>query len=361
MALSLSQILRRKNPALLGVDLSASSVKVVELARGQGMPLRLERYAIEPIERGAIVDGAIQRAESVADALARALKRMNTRTREVALSMPSSAVITKRITLPAGLSDEEYELQVEGEASQYIPFAIDEVNLDFQVLGPAPSGEEDEVEVLLAASRKEQVEDRVAVAEMAGLRPMIVDADPFASRIAVDHAVDFLPNHGQDQIVAVFDIGQNVTSLAVVLNGETVFERDQAFGGLQLTQDIQRLYGLSLEEAELKKRTGDLPDNYRTDLLQPFIEQGALDVTRALQFFFTSTPYTRADQIFLAGGCSVLQGFAEIVAERTQVPTEVFYPFQGMEVAESVRERQLQLDAPALLVATGLAMRRFDA
>ncbi len=359
MAIALSNPFRRAAPPLLGIDLSASSVKLVELGKGVKTPLRLVRYAIEPVERGAIVDGTIEKPEAVADALNRALRKSQARAREVALALPSSAVITKKITLPAGLREEDYEFQVESEASQYIPFPIEEVNLDFQIVGPAPS-DDSEVEVLLAASRKEKVEDRVAIAEMAGLRPVIVDVEPYAVRAAVDRVTGFLPNHGQGQIIAVVMIGQSATYLTIVLNGQTIFEREQAFGGNQLTQDIVRLYGLSHEEAELKKRSGELPDGFQGDLLKPFVEQGAIDISRALQFFFTSTPYTRVDQIYLAGGSSVVSGLVDTVAERTQVPTELISPFQGMEVADAIREKQLRLDAPALLVAAGLAMRRFD-
>jgi len=355
-----TNLFRRAAQSLVGIDLSASSVKVVELARGQRAPMRLERYAVEPLERGAIVDGNIEKAEAVADALQRALRKCSSRAREAALALPSGAVITKKIMLPAGLHEEDYELQVETEASQYIPFPIEEVNLDFQIIGPAANSDE-EVDVLLAASRKEKVDDRVAVAEMAGLRPVVMDVEPYALRAAVDHVIDFLPNNGQGQIIAVFSIGQTMTSLTVVLNRQTIFEREQTFGGQQLTQDLVRLYGLTPEEAEIKKRVGDLPDNYQRDLLQPFVEQAATDIGRALQFFFTSTPYTRVDQIYLAGGSSVVPGLAEAVAQRTQVPAEVLSPFQGMEVAGTIRERQLRADAPALLVATGLAMRRFDA
>lgn len=360
MAFSLPGLIKKKAPPLLGVDISSSSVKVVELVDGAKMPMRLERYAIEPVERGAITDGAIEKPEAVGDALLKALKKLNSRTRDVAIALPSSAVITKRITLPAGLTEEDYELQVESEASQYIPFSIDECNLDFQILGPAP-GDDNEVELLLAASRKEKVEDRVAVAELAGLRPLVVDSEPYAARLALDHVASFLPNHGHGQVIAIFDIGHLVTNLTIVLNGQTIFERDQAFGGNQLTQDIVRLYGLMPEEAEVKKRTGELPDNYSSDILQPFVEQGSIDIARSLQFFFTSTPYTRVDRIFVAGGSSVLPGLIDAIAERTQVPTELFSPFQGMEMSETLREKQLRNDAPSLLVAAGLAMRRFHA
>jgi len=360
VALSLQGLFRRGTQPLLGIDISASNVKLVELVPGGKSSMRLERYAIEPIERGAIVDGNIEKPEAVADALTRAIRRTGTRTRLAAMAMPSSAVIAKRITLPAGLFEEDYEVQVETEASQYIPFSIEEVNLDFQILGPAPMSAED-VDVLLAASRKEKVEDRVAIAEMAGLRPIVIDVEPYAARTSIDHVTTFLPNHGDGMILAVFDIGQNTTNLTVVLNGQTIFEREQTYGGNQLTADIVRMYGLTLEEAELKKRSGDMPDNYGSELLLPFVEQGATEVARSLQFFYTSTPYTRVDRIFLAGGCAVTAGLAEAVAERTQVPTEIMSPFQGMEIAGAIHERQLRLDAPALMVGCGLAMRRFDA
>lgn len=359
MALSLPGFFQRGPQPLIGIDISSSSVKLVELSAGAKTGLRLERYAIEPIERGAVVDGNIENPEQVADALTRAVKRSGTRAKSAALALPSSAVISKRIMLAAGLLEEDYDLQVESEASQYIPFAIDEVNLDYQILGMAAQSTED-VEILLAASRKEKVEDRVAVAEMAGLTPTVIDVEPYAARIAIDHVSGFLPNHGEAMILAVFDIGQSNTSLTVVFNGQTIFERDQSFGGLLLTQEIMRLYGLTFEESEQKKRSGELPDNYASELLVPFVEQASTEAARALQFFFTSTPYSRVDRIFLAGGCAVTPGLAESIADRSRVPTEIMSPFQGMEVGSGIRERQFRLDAPALMVSCGLAMRRFD-
>ena len=360
MAISLPFLSRRASPPLLGIDLSSSCVKVVELVAGQKSPVRLQRYAIEPIERGAISDGNVENPEQVAEALSRALRKMGTRTREAALALPTSAVITKRITLPAGMGEEDYEIQVEAEASQYVPFAIDEVNLDFQVLG-ASGASTDEVDVLLAAARKEKVEDRVAVVELCGLKAMVMDVESHAARLAIEHVTAMLPNEGQGQVIAVFDIGSTTTNVAVLLNGQTIFEREQIFGGQQLTQDLVRLYGLTPEEAEAKKKTGDLPETFRADVLQPFVEQGAAEVMRALQFFFTSTPYARVDRIYLAGGTSVVPGLLEEIAERAEVPTELISPFQGMEFADGVREKQLRTDAPALLTACGLALRRFDA
>jgi len=360
VGLNLPSFVKRSSSALLGIDLRASSVKVVELVPGQKASMRLQRYAIEPIERGAVTDGNIERPELVAEALGRAMRRMSTRTRDVAMAMPSSAVITKRIALPAGLPEEDYELQVESEASQYIPFAIEEVNLDFQILGPS-AADPDEVEVLLAASRKEKVEDRVAVAEAAGLRAVVVDVESYAAQAAFELVERQLPDGGRDTNIVLVDVGANVMNVIILRNDQPVYSREQAFGGYQLTQDIMRNYGMSPEEAEAAKRTNTLPENYESDLLRPFMDNLALEVSRALQFFFTSTQYNRVDHIVLAGGCAVIPGLDEVVANRSQVETRIANPFVDMQLSPAVTAKRLSQDAPSLLVACGLALRRFDA
>lgn len=235
---------------------------------------------------------------------------------------------------------------------------MDEVAIDFAVVGPTSNSDED-MDVLLAAARKEKIEDRVAAAESAGLQAKVMDIESFAARAAVLRLIEQLPNAGQDQIFALFQIGSKVTYISILLNGEVIYERDQQFGGNQLTQDIVRNYGLSFEEAEQKKRQGDLPDSYEMELLEPFLESAALEVTRAIQFFFTSTPFTRIDQIFLAGGCALLPGLVDTVAERTKLSTSVISPFKGMELGSNVNEKNLRNDAPAYMIACGLAMRRF--
>jgi type IV pilus assembly protein PilM len=359
LALDLGTLIGKKNAPLVGLDISTSGVKLVELSQAGKNELRLERFASEPLPRGAVVDGNIENIEQVSEAVRRVWKKSGTRAKHVALGMPPASVITKKIILPGGLLEEELELQVETEASQYIPFALEEVSLDFDLIGPAQNSPED-VEVLLAATRKEKVEDRVAVAEAAGLKPLVMDIESYAARAAVDRLMAQLPKGGQGQIVALLQIGTQVTHISILLDGQTIYEREQPFGGNQLTQDIVRAYGLSQEEAEAKKKTGDLPEGYERELLEPFLESAAMEVTRAVQFFFTSTPYTRIDQIFLAGGCAVIPGLVETVAERTKISTSVVSPFKGMQLASSVREKQLRAEAPAYLVACGLAMRRFD-
>jgi len=361
LALDFGSLFRSKNPPLIGLDISSSSVKLVELAAGaQKESYQLERYAIELLPRGALVDGAMENMDAIADAISRAVKKSGSSVKNVAMALPSSAVITKRIVLPADLREEEMEAQVESEANQYIPFAIDEVNLDFQVIGPAANSLGD-VDVLIAASRKEKVQDRVAVAEMAGLNPVVMDVESYALRAAMDCHNLHLEGYSEQAIIALFHIGANTTSLNVMINGQSVYEREQAFGGAMLTQDIVRNFGLTFEEAEARKRARDLPENYQRDLLQPFVDSVATEVARALQFFFTSTPYTRIDRILLAGGTAVVSSLEEVISNRVQVPVAVMTPFAGMSFSTSVREKQLAQDAPSLLVATGLALRRFEA
>jgi type IV pilus assembly protein PilM len=352
-------IFNPKARPLIGLDISSSSIKMIELTEATKGSYRIERYAIEQLPRDAVVDGNIANLEAVAEGVKRAWKRLGSSTRYVAMALPAAAVITKKIILPANLREQEMEVQVESEANQYIPFALEEVNLDFQIVGPAPS-DADEVEVLIAASRKEKVEDRVACAEAAGLKPLVMDVESYAAQTAFELVEVQLPEGGKNQTVALIDIGANVTNVTVMRNGQSVYTREQAFGGGQLTQDIMRAYGMSSEEAEAAKRTNSLPENYEAELLRPFMDSLALEVSRALQFFFTSTQYNQVNHIVLAGGCAVIPGLDEVVATRTQVSTIVANPFANMVPSSRVRPKSLVADAPSLLVACGLALRRFD-
>ncbi|MBL8488270.1 MAG: pilus assembly protein PilM [Rhodocyclaceae bacterium] len=352
-------IFNPKARPLIGLDISSSSVKMVELADGGKGTRRIDRYAIEPLPRDAVVDGNIANLEAVAEAVKRGWKRLGSSTKFVAMALPAAAVITKKIILPANLQEQEMEVQVESEANQYIPFALEEVNLDFQIVGPAPSSP-DEVEVLIAASRKEKVEDRVACAEAAGLRPVVMDVESYAAQAAFELVEKQLPDEGKNQIIALVDVGANVMNVTVIRNDQPVYTREQAFGGSQLTQDIVRAYGMSNEEAEAAKRTSSLPENYEAEILSPFMDNLALEVSRALQFFFTSTQYNEVNHIVLAGGCAVIQGLDEVVSGRTQVNTVVANPFVSMVPSSRIRPKNLVSDAPSLLVACGLALRRFD-
>jgi type IV pilus assembly protein PilM len=354
-------VLQSKSPPLIGVDISSSSIKLVELSDDGKNGLCLERYHIEPLPRDAVSEGNINNLDAVAEALRGGWKRMGTRVRNVALALPTAAVITKRIVVPAGQREDELELQVETEANQYIPFALDEVNLDFQVLGHVHNNE-DELEVLIAASRKDKVEDRVAAAEASGLKAVVMDVESFATQTAFELIErQQLPNGGKDLTVAIVDVGTNITNVNVLRNHISVYMREAPFGGNQLTQDICSRYSLTIQEAESAKRAGGLPDGYESDVLKPFSDTLALEVARALQFFYTSTKYSQVDHILLCGGCAAISGIDQVVQQRTQVNTLVANPFVGMSCSTRVNPRHLASDAPSLVVACGLAIRRFDA
>ncbi len=354
----LGQLLGQKHPAVIGLDISSSSVKLVELGQAAGGELVLERFASEPFEKGWITDGQIEKFDEVADAVRRVVTKSGTRTKQVVMAMPQSAVITKKIMLPAGLREEEMELQVESEANQYIPFSLDEVSLDFCVIGPSTTSVGD-VEVLIAASRKDRVQDRQGLAEAAGLKPMVLDIESHASRLAMSRVVSALPNEGKDALVALFEIGADTTSLKVLRDDEMLYDRDQAFGGSQLTQLISRQYGFSFEEAEAKKLASDLPEDYDSVILAPFVDSLSQEIGRALQYFFTSTPHHKVHYVMLAGGTATLPGLKDRVTELTGFASQVVNPFDRMKLGSAVRESSLRREAPSYLTACGLAMRRF--
>lgn len=352
-------ILNPKARSLVGLNIGSSAVKMVELSSGRGGEYQLECYAIEPLPEGAVMDGNISSHEGVSEAIARCWRRLDTSTKYVAMALPTAAVITKKIILPAGLRESAMEVQVESEANQYIPFTLEEVNLDFQIVGPTPT-DPDEVEVLIAASRKEGVEDRVACAEAAKLKPVIMDVESYAALAAFELVRDQFSGNTSERIFALVDVGANAMKVTVMRGDQQIYNREQAFGGNQLTQDIVRAYGMSYEEAETLKRTGPMPDNYEAEILRPFLDNLALEISRAMQFFFTSTQYGEIDHIVLMGGGALLPGVSEVVTERTQIDSLMANPFAKMTLSQRVRPKQLLLDAPSLMVACGLALRRFD-
>jgi len=356
---ALEGLFKAKMPPLIGVDISSSAIKMVEIDEaGKGI-YRIERYAIEPLPKDSVVEGNINNLDAVSDALKRCHKRLGSNIKNLALALPNAAVISKKIMVPAGQTEDDLELQVETEANQYIPFALDEVNLDFQVLGPAPNSPDD-IEVLIAASRKEKIIDRLAVAESAGLKATVMDVDLFAAQAAFELIEGQFPDRGKDQNIAVVDVGSSIMGVNVLRNDQSIYMREQPFGGNQLTQEIQNKFGLSPEEAEAAKRAGGLPENYESDVLQPFMDMMGLEVARALQFFFTSTQHNQIHHIVLSGGCAAIPGADETVGKRVQVNTIIANPFVNMQLSSKIRPKSLTQDAPSLMVACGLAMRRFD-
>lgn len=343
---------------MLGLDVSSSSIKLVELGKNKAGELVLERCALELLSPGWVTDGNIDKFDEVAEAMRRLLKQSGTQARNVAMALPASSVLTKKIVLPGGLSDQELEVQVEAEANQYIPYPLDEASLDFCVIGPSAAAAGD-VEVLIAASRREKVQDMQGLAEAAGLRPVIVEVASNAARLAVGRLLRHLPKQGQGAVVALFDIGSLTTSMQILCDDQVLYERDQAFGGAQLTQLIMNQYGFSYEEAEHKKRSGELPEDYASTVLYAFVDTLVQELGRALQFFFSSTQHTKVDHLFLAGGAAALPGLPQAVMQQLSCPCALVDPFDGMVIGDGVRQKKMLRAAPSCLTACGLALRRF--
>jgi type IV pilus assembly protein PilM len=346
---------------MLGLDICSSSVKLVELGRHASGQLLLAHCGQELLQPGWVHDGQIDKFDEVVQAVRRLVRRSGSKARNVAMALPASAVITRKIHLPAGLTEAELELQVEAEANQYIPFPMDEVSLDFCTIGPNAKAP-DEIDVMIAASRKEKVQDIQGLAEAAGLKLSVLDVQTYASRRAAERLIVDLPLLvPSEAIMALFEISSRATRLQVLQGQELLYERDQAFGGAQLTQLIVREYGFSLEEAESRKRSGDLPDDYPASVLAPFLASAAQEVGRALQFFFTSTPHSQVDHILLAGGASAVPGLATVLHEQTGFACTVAQPFHGMDLGSRASDDKLLREAPSYLTACGLALRRFAA
>jgi type IV pilus assembly protein PilM len=348
----------KKKPPLVGIDISASSVKVLELSK-VGEQYRVERYAVEPLPQNAVVEHAITEIEQVADAVERAYKRSGTKAKHAAVAIAAAHVICKTLRMPASLSEEELQTQIELEADHHVPYPMNEVNLDFTVIGPCEDNPE-EVDVLLAACRKEIVDDYLAVIQSKRLTPLVVDVETYAMENAYGLIAQQMPGAGMERTVAVLDVGATTMNVTVMHNNRSVYTRDHNFGGRQLTEEIQRRYGLSYEEAGLAKKQGGLPDNYQSDVLRPFMEGMCQEIMRALQYFYSSSPFNSVDQLLLAGGCAQILGIEEMVAARVGVSTQIANPFAAMSVASRVKPQLLTNEAPSLMVSCGLAMRSFD-
>ncbi|MFT7255183.1 MAG: type IV pilus assembly protein PilM [Candidatus Azotimanducaceae bacterium] len=344
---------------MLGLDISSTSVKLLELSRSGGK-YRVESYGVEPLPENAVVEKNISDVEGVGEAIGRLVERSKTKIKLAAVAVAGSAVITRTIEMPANLSEDEMETSLRSEADQYIPYPLEEVALDFEVQGVSPRSE-DQVEVLLAACRRENVEMREAALELGGLKAKVVDIEAHCMQRAFELVREqFTGEGGEDQIIAIIDIGATMTTLSVLTNSGTPYTREQLFGGKQLTEEIQRRYSLSVEEAGLAKKQGGLPDDYETEVLQPFKEAVVQQVTRSLQFFYSSSAFDDVDHIILAGGTSSIEGIADMVAAKLGTPTSIANPFVNMSLSSKVNEENLNNDAPALMIACGLAMRSFD-
>ncbi len=321
---------------LLGLDITTSSVKLIELSMSGGQ-YRVESYAAEPTPHNAINEKAIVDAEAVGEAIRRAVKRSGARSRFAAIAISGDAAITK-----------------------VIPFPMEEVSYDYEVVGPSEK-DPDMLDVLLVATRTENVEQRQAAVQASGLTAQIVDVEAFALENACGLMRHQMPDGGLDRTVAVVDFGASSTTFSVLRDLKVVYTRDFAFGGQQLTEEIMRTYGLTMEEAGRAKKEGGLPSNYQPEVLDPFIDDMTQQVSRSLQFYLASgSGRAQPDQILICGGCANIPGAAEVISSRVGIPAEKGDPLGGMKISSKAKAQAVGRDATALLTACGLALRSFD-
>jgi len=366
-------LFNRKEP-ILGVDISPSAVKLIELSRS-GPRFRVEAFAIEPLgENTAAEDRHFVDADEAGAALKRAWRNSGARARRVAAAVPTSSVITRIVPMPVEFKESDIETNVPIEASQYIPYPIEEIYLDFEMRGRSPASA-DLQDVMLVASRKEIVDMREEAIKSAGLVPAVVDVEAYALENTFRLLLGSLPSGGsdgkgislakeRDSLTALVDIGAIFTNLYILQEGRVIFTREQGFGSEQLTLRIMETYGLTRAQAEQAKRTGQISDDYGSVVLEPFKQMLAEQIGHGLQFFFSSDQYVsgryNVDTIVLSGGGAMIMGLDRVAADMLGITTVIANPFKSMGSAAKVNSNALLRDAPLLMVACGLALRSFD-
>ena len=345
----------RKSAPILGIDISETAVKLLELSQ-RGSNYQVESYAVEPIAPNSVTEKTINDIDQVGETIASVVEKSGTKTKNAAVCVAGSSVITKVINMPSGLSDDDMEVQIQIEADQHIPFPLDQVSIDFEVV-EEPEEDSENVKVLLAAARSEIVDNCVASLDLGGLKAKVVDIEAFTIENSIEWISKKFPSGVSKDVIAVADIGSRSTTFSVLEDLKVVYSRDEAFGGVQLTEEIQRRYGMSFEEAAIAKKAGSLPDDYETEVLEPFKENLISEISRALQFFYSSSQTTDIDILVIAGGCASISNLAGLIESKLEIKTIIANPFSEMTISPKVNKKILANDAPSLMIACGLAMR----
>jgi type IV pilus assembly protein PilM len=342
----------RKPKSVVGLDIGSSAVKAVEL-RGSAKSYRVAAIASEPIPPESIVDGAIVDSGAVADAIRRLFASKGFKTKEVAASLSGNAVIVKKISLPI-MTAQELAESIAWEAEQYIPFDIQDVNLDYQVIDSGSDGRST-MDVLLVAAKKDKIADYTNVITDAGRQAVVIDVDAFALQNA------FEANYGAGpEIVVLLNAGASATNVNIVSNGQSLFTRDVSIGGNAYTEAVQRELNLSFASAEAAKK-GTAVEGHTFEDVKPVLhavtDNLLLEIQKTFDFFKATAASDRIDRIVLSGGASVVDGFAQSIAERFNIPVEPFDPFRQVVMDGIALDEIAALTATAG-VAVGLALRK---
>ena len=347
-----------KGPSpLVGVDIGTSSIKVVQLSQGS-TGYWLEAFGVETLPENSVNEGVIVDADAVSTALKQVLGRSGVTAKRCAMAVTGSAVITKLINLPADLSEDDIEAQIEVEAGHYIPFPREEVSLDFEVLGPSARNA-DMLEILLAASKTEHVDTRRDVAEMAGLTVAVVDVESFA----ISNAFGLVRQQAgidSSETLAVLNIGSTISNMIVLRGNRSMYHREHSFGGNQLIEECMRRYGMDLNEARFLQRGEAPPAGFEDEVLESFRQNVIQQISRALQFYASSSDYMSISTLYLTGGGALIPNLAESLGDEIGISAELGDPLKNVRLGPKVNARQLDQIRPSLTIACGLAMRGFD-
>jgi len=352
-----AQLFKSRTRPFMGVDISTTRIKLLELD-GRPGAYRVISYASEPLPNEAVANDQIVDVDAVAAVMRRALERSGTRTRDAAIAVSGPTVISKIIDMPADLDDQEMEQQIGFDAEQYIPHAIDEVNLDFQVLERDPNNPSVN-RVLLVACRRENIETRIGALDMAGVKVRVVDVEEYALQNACSLLIEQTPALAGDASVAVFDVGAHQTRLSVQHGGRSIYSRDLSFGGHALANRLIERHDLKdIEQLRGRLRTGELNSGAVAQDVNDFAERLANQIQRALQFYISAAARDEAiDQILLVGGATLYPGLEAALCQRLQRPVIIGNPLAGMLASSAARRNHVDQEAPSLMVAAGLALR----
>jgi type IV pilus assembly protein PilM len=349
--------------SLVGLDIGSSSVKAVEIhLKGRDKGFELRSLGVAPLPSEAIVQGAFLNSSAIVDAIKEAIDNGRIRGKEVAAAIAGHSVIVKKVSLPQ-MTREELEEQIQWEAEQYIPFDVNEVNLDFQILDSSEG--EGQMDVLLVAAKKDLIDDYMQVITEAGLVPGVIDIAAFAVENALELNYEMTP----DEAIAVVNIGAQTVNINIVQNGVPAFTRDITTGGNQYTEEIQKALSISFEEAERIKIGGSSAGDPSEDVVPQEVETAIRgvnetvigEITRSIDFFGATSAESRISKVLLSGGGAMISGFAQAFAERSGMDVELLNPLSRMLPSKGFDPDYLQSVAPTLGVGVGLAMRRVEA
>ncbi len=348
----------RKSLRVLGMDISSTAVKIVELGL-HNHRYRVQSYAVASIPPHAIIENDVKDISALAESIELAYARSESSLKAVAAALPTSAIITKTLQVDATLSESELPEHIQLEAGRYVPYPLEEVSLDFAVLG-LNEKEPSKLDILVVAARTEHVESRAEAIRQAGLIPQVIDVESYAIQRICTLIADQLPNNGMNQTIAVVDIGSVFTTITVLHDLNIIYSRDELFGGRQLTETIQKRYGLTYEQAGFLKKQGQFADDYGPEILTPFRESLIPLIRRSLQLFFSASRFTEVDHILLAGGGAMVPGISNLIQERLSTPCSIANPLSEMSINPKINVGAITADSSSLLTCCGLALRSFE-